>query len=548
MLAQSPPQSAFVQDSSLGKRFKLGMDMSPSKFVTHAARPLLNDFQSLDTQNFRGQVQQSGSMLPTSYSDPRLLLQPSALFGFSGTSMGVQNLFPSASTPSIPSLVSTSAISSHTLPHPLSVDTGLSDITITTKDTLSSGYSSPASGSRPQTASDSRRTNGIIGGSPRSTPVDTSVFCRTSDQVARQRTAQACEKCRDRKTKCSGTRPTCKRCADRGLKCVWAPDTRLKGPSNKPNQTKLESGDNTGGPLPALPVPLSEPSSCEQSPQFRADDTVQSAPATQTTFQSTSLPEKLFALGEQKQYNSGGGPRLFRTTGAVRGMNAHHVMGEPIKPISTDDDCWFSIGNAAYEPPSMDRDQTINPFNRRNSVSVGHLALARNSHGEPKPLPHARSLESFETFNLNNASPALYYTGQFSHAPSSPSSADFESSVPSSATSDSHPSIMLPAVAKPQADEHLLAQSLPSFDTSAQLNEEMMNMLSSPIISDGYLHNDGLDFLDGFSSLTYSINDSTGTIVNQTTPLAQPNPEAAQNTNELFSQFFNADAFNEMQS
>ncbi|ESK91419.1 c6 transcription [Moniliophthora roreri MCA 2997] len=39
---------------------------------------------------------------------------------------------------------------------------------------------------------------------------------------ARCRTAVACDKCRERKTKCSGERPVCKRCSSRGLICVYA--------------------------------------------------------------------------------------------------------------------------------------------------------------------------------------------------------------------------------------------------------------------------------------------------------------------------------------
>ncbi|KAA1469370.1 hypothetical protein DENSPDRAFT_600148 [Dentipellis sp. KUC8613] len=49
---------------------------------------------------------------------------------------------------------------------------------------------------------------------------------------SRQRTIQACDKCRDRKTKCSGTRPVCERCAARGLICHYSVsrDIRTRGP------------------------------------------------------------------------------------------------------------------------------------------------------------------------------------------------------------------------------------------------------------------------------------------------------------------------------
>ncbi|KAF9566365.1 hypothetical protein CPC08DRAFT_704108 [Agrocybe pediades] len=41
-------------------------------------------------------------------------------------------------------------------------------------------------------------------------------------QPTRQRTTQACSKCRERKTKCSGHRPVCLRCSNRGLICEYA--------------------------------------------------------------------------------------------------------------------------------------------------------------------------------------------------------------------------------------------------------------------------------------------------------------------------------------
>ncbi|PFH54237.1 hypothetical protein AMATHDRAFT_44769 [Amanita thiersii Skay4041] len=50
----------------------------------------------------------------------------------------------------------------------------------------------------------------------------------------RQRTSQACDKCRERKTKCSGERPVCKRCTTRGLICTYSSrEPRSRGP-NKP--------------------------------------------------------------------------------------------------------------------------------------------------------------------------------------------------------------------------------------------------------------------------------------------------------------------------
>ncbi|KAF8623567.1 hypothetical protein AX15_006336 [Amanita polypyramis BW_CC] len=49
---------------------------------------------------------------------------------------------------------------------------------------------------------------------------------------SRQRTSQACDKCRERKTKCSGDRPVCKRCTARGLICTYScREPRSRGPA-----------------------------------------------------------------------------------------------------------------------------------------------------------------------------------------------------------------------------------------------------------------------------------------------------------------------------
>ncbi|KAK0463646.1 uncharacterized protein EV420DRAFT_1638569 [Desarmillaria tabescens] len=57
-------------------------------------------------------------------------------------------------------------------------------------------------------------------------------FANTS---MRQRTQQACDKCRERKTKCSGEKPVCKRCTTRGLICQYTSrETRARGNVSTP--------------------------------------------------------------------------------------------------------------------------------------------------------------------------------------------------------------------------------------------------------------------------------------------------------------------------
>ncbi|KAJ6494108.1 hypothetical protein C8R47DRAFT_1213776 [Mycena vitilis] len=47
---------------------------------------------------------------------------------------------------------------------------------------------------------------------------------------ARRRIRQACVKCRSRKVKCSGERPSCTRCLARGVGCEYGKDSRTRGP------------------------------------------------------------------------------------------------------------------------------------------------------------------------------------------------------------------------------------------------------------------------------------------------------------------------------
>uniref|UniRef100_A0A0W0FVS4 Zn(2)-C6 fungal-type domain-containing protein n=2 Tax=Moniliophthora roreri TaxID=221103 RepID=A0A0W0FVS4_MONRR len=96
----------------------------------------------------------------------------------------------------------------------------------------------------------------------------TGIFYRAPEHP-RLRTAQACEKCRTRKAKCSGEHPSCKRCITRGLICQYAKEGRVRGP-NKPkprpripttpppsNPTSMLHGDVYSGPPASMIAPSS---------------------------------------------------------------------------------------------------------------------------------------------------------------------------------------------------------------------------------------------------------------------------------------------------
>ncbi|KAL1729644.1 hypothetical protein EV714DRAFT_237332 [Schizophyllum commune] len=72
------------------------------------------------------------------------------------------------------------------------------------------------------------------------------IFYR-SPEHPRLRTAQACEKCRVRKAKCSGDHPSCKRCQARGLACEYAKEGRTRGPNKTKKQQAAEAAAGRDG-------------------------------------------------------------------------------------------------------------------------------------------------------------------------------------------------------------------------------------------------------------------------------------------------------------
>ncbi|KAK7685103.1 hypothetical protein QCA50_011940 [Cerrena zonata] len=91
-------------------------------------------------------------------------------------------------------------------------------------------------------------------------PGGSCVFLRTPTPVDKRRTVQACTTCRERKAKCSGSRPSCARCISRGLECEYAPvmpispmsDTRPTRDISLPKQ-QLRDARRHSDPYPRRP-------------------------------------------------------------------------------------------------------------------------------------------------------------------------------------------------------------------------------------------------------------------------------------------------------
>ncbi|KAL5529536.1 hypothetical protein ACEPAG_5521 [Sanghuangporus baumii] len=531
MLAHPLPRDLFVTESDMHKALSMGMDLSPSQLVTHPAQSHRFNIQSV----IDAQSQSDNGSLQASPLQQRAFLQSLTPLDLSFLMQGdSQSLQQTGDLSSLPGSSSDHGIVQVPLPTGDDMNTSLNSAS-DLQDSRSP--SSASSEPRSQTASFSRRTDGggSRKGSPKSAPAEITSFGRLN-HGARQRTAQACEKCRDRKTKCSGIKPICKRCADRGLQCVWAPDTRVRGPSRHPRQSRFEAGGNTGEPLSALPVPLIDPSSGECSPVLHGRDFASSAPAYQTTFPAISLPSHLVMRDQQKRQSWHEG--AFYPSGVARGENALSIMGEPIRPLSAVDDCWYPVENAKLETSGRDRGATIRARERRKSVSVAHLALAR-SQEQGQVVPTDQVPEFFDL--SGNYSSAPQYTHE-SNNDSLPPSSRIHPTL-SSGMSESDPSLTASSRHSSSVDQGL-HQPSPSYDVASKLSDEMMNLLNFPGAYNTHSNEQSFfDVMQAFSGAAHGMPDANA---NKPVPFTIIGNEAKDTTDEIFAQYFDADAFEKM--
>ncbi|KLO12922.1 hypothetical protein SCHPADRAFT_390867 [Schizopora paradoxa] len=75
-------------------------------------------------------------------------------------------------------------------------------------------------------------------------PDGKSIFLRSPTPLKNQRTGQACEKCRERKAKCSGSRPSCARCLARGHTCEYGPEIKKAKHSDSEDSSAGEEDDD----------------------------------------------------------------------------------------------------------------------------------------------------------------------------------------------------------------------------------------------------------------------------------------------------------------
>ncbi|KAH9475742.1 Citrinin biosynthesis transcriptional activator mrl3 [Psilocybe cubensis] len=191
----------------------------------------------------------------------------------------------------------------------------------------------------------------------------TGIFYRTPEHP-RLRTAQACEKCRTRKAKCSGEHPSCKRCLTRGLACEYAKEGRVRGP-NKP-----KPGKNTGNVV----------STSKKSNSISNDNPADTSSANLNHFQDAAkLPPRPRAASAHS--NSSGSSehfpdRLLSSTAVRHSLGTSEIEGS-ISPIFPND----ARGNSGPDYR----------YTRRDSLSM-------SEHRSSRPRPPDLHLDS--TSNL----------------------------------------------------------------------------------------------------------------------------------------------------
>ncbi|OCH88831.1 hypothetical protein OBBRIDRAFT_836276 [Obba rivulosa] len=212
----------------------------------------------------------------------------------------------------------------------------------------------------------------------------TGVFQRAPEHP-RLRTAQACEKCRIRKAKCSGDRPTCARCVTRGLVCEYAAQRKMRGP-NKVKRNGLVTGDS-----PAKGDRLQSVSSSDSSSDdMRGFELSDIPPAVVASTPSTPPNEQPELSGEMSlQYPVAPAPRTASPMDVPVGVDQRRRKRPPPIDLGSAGSIFSSVQSAFLNPQVYEASQ-MDHFNADRRAS----------------LP-AYLLESYSRVAIDNTHPVL---------------------------------------------------------------------------------------------------------------------------------------------
>ncbi|RDX45011.1 hypothetical protein OH76DRAFT_1457770 [Lentinus brumalis] len=260
---------------------------------------------------------------------------------------------------------------------------------------------------------------------------NTGEFHRTVEHP-RLRTAQACEKCRIRKAKCTGETP-CSRCLSRGLQCEYAPERKMRGP-NKNKRVEASPKPDKAKPRQRKDTATSEP--CDSSSDGHASDN-SSPPACASRSSSTHSspappPPRLIAPLESR-----GRPRAATLgLGAIGRLESfHNSAAGPSRGHQ------FVVPSARPRPPAIDLASEREYVPRMMTQHVGvpeEVPLrAQRQDSRPTSLP-SYLIDSYSRVALKGEDASSQSSGYDSRPPSQDMS-HFMSDSPASSSDMSTP-------------------------------------------------------------------------------------------------------------
>ncbi|KAI0032834.1 hypothetical protein K488DRAFT_85508 [Vararia minispora EC-137] len=212
-------------------------------------------------------------------------------------------------------------------------------------------------------------------------PVSTERVCPPLRQRA-QRTGQACENCRGRKTKCSGTRPVCERCATRGLPCRY--------PESKAQARRREAAVNDA------PAASTTPTASASAPNLSPNHDVRTSPRPT----ATSEPATAMDTGSALAASSYLSPPLSILSPTQNAIRYHYTSSTSSlsSPLESSDSTGTSVSGSHWSsqmlgynsPVSADE---ISPSGDSNSSfdNFSYLAAGHTSERSSLSSPHDQS-------------------------------------------------------------------------------------------------------------------------------------------------------------
>ncbi|KAJ7763138.1 hypothetical protein DFH07DRAFT_956510 [Mycena maculata] len=196
----------------------------------------------------------------------------------------------------------------------------------------------------------------------------TGIFYRTPEHP-RLRTAQACEKCRTRKAKCSGEHPSCARCLARGLVCEYAKEGRVRGPNRHNTKARTAASHS---PAPSTASSFGAPTTGKRQRRNTTLPTASSKPGPLSSCAPLALPAHLASSCASKRRSLPASLDL--SMGMGMGMGGYHAGR-------------YESGIGAYDCSDADTASRRGSYDSYGGYdSYGSGGYARAEYAGTKPL------------------------------------------------------------------------------------------------------------------------------------------------------------------